>query len=377
MPGRIASGVGALKADPGRDCGNARSGDRWGRLCWRFSALWLKAAHPDWQITAFDNLRRRGSELALGRLAAGGVGFVHGDVRSREDLAETGPADWLIECSAEPSVHAGYGSSPDYVVATNLNGAINCLEHLRRHGGALMFISSSRVYPIERLRALPLEAAAERLELKPGAAGEGWSAAGIAKSFSLEGARSLYGATKLAAELMILEYAALYGVAAVVNRCGVICGPWQMGKVDQGFVGLWLARHVFGGRLSYIGYGGAGTQVRDVLHVHDLCRLIDIQISGGARYAGKTYNVGGGRDISVSLLELTRQCQALTGTKINIEPVPETPAADVPYYITDSARVSAETGWRPERSLAATLADVHKWLVDNRAALAPIFGGGK
>ena len=57
---------------------------------------------------------------------------------------------------------------------------------------------------------------------------------------------------------MILEYAALYGVPAVVNRCGVICGPWQMGKVDQGFVGLWLARHVFGGRLSYIGYGGAG-----------------------------------------------------------------------------------------------------------------------
>ena len=132
------------------------------------AALWLKAAHPDWQITAFDNLRRRGSELALGRLAAGGVGFVHGDVRSREDLAETGPADWLIECSAEPSVHAGYGSSPDYVVATNLNGAINCLEHLRRHGGALMFISSSRVYPIAApARACPWKPPAERLELKP------------------------------------------------------------------------------------------------------------------------------------------------------------------------------------------------------------------
>jgi CDP-paratose 2-epimerase len=341
------------------------------------AALWLKGTHPDWQVTAFDNLRRRGSELALARLAAGGVGFVHGDVRLREDLAETGPVDWLIECSAEPSVHAGYGSSPDYVVATNLNGAINCLEHLRRHGGALMFISSSRVYPIERLRALPLEAAAERLELKAGAMGEGWSAAGIAESFPLDGARSLYGATKLAAELMILEYSALYGVPAVVNRAGVICGPWQMGKVDQGFVALWLARHVFGGRLSYIGYGGAGTQVRDVLHVQDLCRLIDMQIGGGMRYAGKTYNVGGGRDISVSLLELTRLCQALTGTKIGIEPVPETPAADVPYFVTDSSRVCAETGWRPERSLLATLADVHKWLGDNRAALAPIFAGGK
>ena len=187
--------------------------------------------------------------------------------------------------------------------------------------------------------------------MKPGCRGRGVERRRNPEAFPLEGARSLYGATKLAAELMILEYAALYGVPAVVNRCGVICGPWQMGKVDQGFVGLWLARHVFGGRLSYIGYGGAGTQVRDLLHVADLCRLIDLQIGGRDRYAGKTYNVGGGRDISVSLLELTRQCQALTGTKIEIEQVAETPAADVPYYVTDSARVCAgPAGGRSARS---------------------------
>ena len=237
-----------------------------------------------------------------------------------------------------------------------------------------MFIYSSRIYPIARLRALPLETVQERLRVKPGSAGEGWSPAGISEAFPLEGARSLYGATKLAAELMIEEYAALYGLRAVVNRCGVICGPWQMGKVDQGFVGLWMARHVFGGQLSYIGYGGAGTQVRDILHVADLCRLIDLQIGDPARFAGKTYNVGGGPDISVSLLELTRQCQALTGATIRIDPVVETPPADVPYYVTDNARISAEAGWRPEHSLSATLADIYKWLVDNRGALAPIFG---
>jgi CDP-paratose 2-epimerase len=339
-------------------------------------ALWLKAAHPDWQITALDNLKRRGSELALTRLAAGGVRFSHGDVRLREDLTEAGPADWLIECSAEPSVHAGYGGGPDYVVGSNLNGAINCLEYLRRHGGALMFISSSRVYPIAHLRALPLETAGERVRLKPGAVGEGWSAVGISEAFPLEGARSLYGATKLAAELMIEEYAALYGLRAVVNRCGVICGPWQMGKVDQGFVSLWLARHMFGGQLSYIGYGGTGTQVRDILHVADLCRLIDLQMGDPDRFAGKTYNVGGGPDTSISLRELTRQCQALTGTSIAIDKVSATSAADVPYYVTDSARIRAAAGWRPEYSLAATLSDIHKWLADNRTALAPIFTAG-
>jgi CDP-paratose 2-epimerase len=339
------------------------------------AALWLKAAHPAWQVTAFDNLRRRGSELSLTRLAAGGVRFVHGDVRVREDLLEAGAAEWLIECSAEPSVHAGYCGSPAYVVAANLNGAINCLEHQRLHGGALMFISSSRVYPIARLRALPLETVGERQRLKPGAMSEGWSAAGINESFPLDGVRSLYGATKLAAELIIAEYAALYGVRAVVNRCGVICGPWQMSRVDQGFVGLWLARHAFGGRLSYIGYGGAGTQVRDVLHVADLCRLIDMQIGDQDSCLGKTYNVGGGPDNSISLLELTRHCQALTGATIKIESVPETPTPDVPYYVTDSALVRAEIGWQPGRSLIATLADIHKWLVDNRAIVEPITEG--
>jgi CDP-paratose 2-epimerase len=337
------------------------------------TALWLKAAHPDWQVTAFDNLRRRGSELALTRLAAGGVRFVHGDVRVRDDLVAAGAAEWLIECSAEPSVHAGYGGSPDYVVATNLNGAINCLEHLRIHGGALIFISSSRVYPIARLRALPLETAGERLRPKSGGMGKGWSAAGISELFPLDGVRSLYGATKLAAELMIAEYAALYGIRAVVNRCGVICGPWQMGRVDQGFVGLWLARHVFGGQLSYIGYGGAGTQVRDVLHVTDLCRLIEMQIGDVERCVGKTYNVGGGSDNSISLLELTRHCQDLTGASIEIGSVPQTPPPDVPYYVTDSALVRAEIGWQPRQSLIATLADIHKWLVDNRTVVAPIF----
>jgi CDP-paratose 2-epimerase len=82
---------------------------------------------------------------------------------------------------------------------------------------------------------------------------------------------------------------------------------------------------VFGGPLSYIGYGGAGTQVRDVLHVSDLCRLIDVQIGDVERCAGKTYNVGGGFDNSI-LLELTRQCQSLTGATIEIGSMPETPA---------------------------------------------------
>src|SRR4051794_27377473 len=92
-------------------------------------ALWFKSRYPDVHVTALDNLRRRGSELNLPRLRASGVEFVHGDVRNPEDLrfAER-PIDLILECSAEPSVLAGYGDAPDYVIATNLVGTVNCLE---------------------------------------------------------------------------------------------------------------------------------------------------------------------------------------------------------------------------------------------------------
>src|SRR5687767_5491172 len=95
-------------------------------------ASFFKRDNPDAAVVAFDNLRRRGSELALPRLRDAGVEFRHGDVRNAEDIAEAGDFDLMIECSAEPSVHAGYGASPAYVINTNLTGTINCLEAVRR-----------------------------------------------------------------------------------------------------------------------------------------------------------------------------------------------------------------------------------------------------
>jgi CDP-paratose 2-epimerase len=106
-------------------------------------ALAFRRDHPDWKVTAFDNLKRRGSELAIDRLRAAGVEFHHGDVRCPEDLEAAGPADLLIECSAEPSVHAGYRDGPSYLVATNLGGTVNCLEHQCAMAAIWLFLSTS------------------------------------------------------------------------------------------------------------------------------------------------------------------------------------------------------------------------------------------
>jgi CDP-paratose 2-epimerase len=337
-------------------------------------ALMLKRDRSGVEVRAFDNLRRRGSELALERLKAGGVGFVHGDVRSPDDLVEAGPFDLLLECSAEPSVHAGYGGSPSYVVQTNLTGTIHCLEAARRHRADVIFLSTSRVYPIQKLRALPLERRGDRLDIPESAHGLGWSHTGIASDFPLSGYRSMYGATKLASELLIEEYRAMYGLRTIVNRCGVISGPWQMGKVDQGFVVLWASRHLYGGQLSYTGFGGEGLQVRDVLHVADLYDLLRVQMNDVGRHSGAVYNAGGGRENSVSLAELTSKCRARAGQAIRVAADSTTSEADVPYYVSDNSALTSATGWTPTRSVDTVLDDVFVWLGEQRAALEPLFG---
>jgi CDP-paratose 2-epimerase len=109
-------------------------------------ALSFKRDMPDATVIALDNLKLRGSELALRRLALGGVESRRGDIHTSEDLADVGSLDLLIECSAEPSVQAGLVGDNRYLINTNLVGTINCLDHARRHGAAVVFLSTSRVY---------------------------------------------------------------------------------------------------------------------------------------------------------------------------------------------------------------------------------------
>ena len=332
-------------------------------------AIALAGMHPDWEIVALDNLKRRGAELNLARLQEAGVRFVHGDVRERADLMELETVDALVECSAEPSALAGVGGATDYVVLANLLGAYHCLELARRDGAQLVFLSTSRVYPVAALNAVAYEDGETRFELAAQQPIPGVSQSGISESFPLEGARTLYGATKLSAELLITEYASAFQLRAVIDRCGVIAGPWQMGKVDQGVFTYWLLNHHLGRELTYIGYGGGGKQVRDLLHVDDLVRLIDEQLSEPDNWAGVTANVGGGADCSLSLLETTALCRELTGNEVPVGPGEEARPGDVPIYISDCARLFGLTDWRPEHRPREILTDIYEWIADNERAV--------
>jgi CDP-paratose 2-epimerase len=329
----------------------------------------LAERHPEWTLVAFDNLHRRGSELNLPRLRKAGVRFVHGDVRDQEALFAVEDVDAVIEASAEPSVLAGLDGGIDYLTGTNFRGALNCLEVCRHRGAQLVFLSTSRVYPVAALCALNLDESPTRFELPDSQPFPGASAAGIAEAFPLAGARTFYGATKLAAEVLIAEYVEAFGVRAAVDRCGVIAGPWQMGKVDQGVLTYWLLAHHFDRPLSYIGFGGNGKQVRDVLHVDDLVELIDEQLRDPDRWSGTVFNVGGGREFSLSLLELTDLCQTITAKRVTVTPSTQERPGDVPLYLSDCAALFAYTAWRPRKGPASILEDTATWIADNEAAL--------
>ncbi|HYC82153.1 MAG TPA: NAD-dependent epimerase/dehydratase family protein [Solirubrobacterales bacterium] len=333
-------------------------------------AVSLAQRHPEWEVVALDNLYRRGSELNLPRLEAAGVAFMEGDVREPESLAKVGELTAMIECSAEPSVMSGVDGDTGYLVHTNLTGAYNCLELARRDGAFMVFLSTSRVYPVAPQVELKLEEAETRFELAAEQPVRGVSPAGISEDFPLEGARTLYGATKLAAELLIAEYREALGVPAVIDRCGVIAGPWQMGKVDQGVFTHWMLAHHFRNPLTYIGFGGEGKQVRDLLHVEDLVDLVERQLLAPEDWDGRTVNVGGGREVSLSLRETTAICRELTGNEVPITPVAETRQGDVPIYLSDCGRLFNLDEWRPRRDAEQVLRDIHDWISSDEERIA-------
>ena len=335
-------------------------------------ALKLKEKYPEIEISALDNLKRRGSELNLPRLKSAGINFFHGDIRNKEDFEQIEKVDLILECSAEPSVLAGIYSSPEYVINTNLTGTINCLEFSRVRKADFLFFSTSRVYPVDPVNNLEYVEEENRFNLAEKQNAPGVSKIGISEDFPLEGARSFYGATKLASELLIQEYMYSYGLKAIINRCSVITGPWQMGKVDQGVFVLWVARHIFGGKLSYIGYGGEGKQVRDFIHIDDIFDLLDIQLNDFEKFSGKTCNIGGGLENSVSLKELTALCEKVTGKKIEIVSVLEDRPADMKLYVTDNSKIQKLAGWKPKKNVEQITKDVAEWIEANKEQLRPI-----
>jgi CDP-paratose 2-epimerase len=262
-------------------------------------------------------------------------------------------------------------------LTNNTLGVIHVLEFARQRHCPLIFCSTNRIYSAERINALPRRECATRLEwdfaiwenLPAESRPPGFDPEyGISEEFSLDGAgRSIYGVSKLMADVVCQEYADAFDIPVIVNRLGVISGAGQFGKIDQGWVVWWAVACWFGLPLKYIGWGGK--QVRDILFVEDVCRLVNLEISQIAEVRSGVFNAGGGAANSLSLVEATQLLEKRLGRSISIAYEENPRKADTVIYITDNRKVEGVLGWKPEVDLAEGMDSILAWIQENEPQL--------
>lgn len=309
---------------------------------------YLREHYTNAELIGIDNLSRRGSEYNIPLLQQLNCKLVHGDIRCKEDIEDLPKVDWIIDCAAIPTVTAGVDGGTLNLINNNLTGTIYLLEKCRKDNAGFIILSTSRVYSINALCNISLTEQEPCFEITKGAAmPQGFSEYGVAETFSTAAPVSLYGSTKLASEILALEYHHTFGFPVWINRCGVIAGPGQFGKIDQGIFSFWVYQYLLDLPVSFIGFGGKGKQVRDFLHPFDVFRLVQQQIDQPTASAPRTINIGGGINSAWSLLQLDRFCkQALQADKV-INSVAETRGFDIPLYITDNRQALQHWNWQP------------------------------
>jgi CDP-paratose 2-epimerase len=315
-------------------------------------ACGLKEGWPDWDIVGLDNLVRPGSETNRGILRRQGVKLIHGDIRLASDLETLPRCDWILDAAANPSVLAGVDgkTSSRQLVEHNLIGTVNLLELARNQGSGFLMLSTSRVYSIQEMAAIAVKSAGDRFEPRVSARSVGLSTRGVAETFSTEPPLSLYGSSKRASEILACEYAEAFGFPVFINSCGVLAGPGQFGKIDQGIFSFWI--HAWRARrpLAYIGFNGSGRQVRDCLHARDLLPLVGKQVQRPDARKPRVLNVSGGLANSASLRELSAWCEERFGAH-RITAEKRSRRFDVPWLVLDSSRAETAWGWKPRTPL--------------------------
>jgi len=318
----------------------------------------LLQSHSNLQIIGLDNYSRKGSELNISQLSNLGINLIRGDIRSQSDIDALPKVDWVIDCAANPSVLAGLDgqSSSRQLLEHNLLGTINLLEYCKRHKVGLILLSTSRVYSASELATLPVESSGYRFELLDCDV-RGASSVGISEDFPTTAPLSLYGASKLASETLILEYGACFDFPVWINRCGVLAGAGQFGKADQGIFSFWI--HSFREKkpLKYIGFNGTGHQVRDALHPKDLVPLLSRQMLEPDWEAPKVINLGGGVENSLSLKELSSWCEDRFGQNEVLASQDER-LMDAPWIVMNITTAQNAWNWNVQTKIVEILEEI-------------------
>jgi CDP-paratose 2-epimerase len=354
------------------------------------------------RVIVFDNLTRYGVHNNLADFKKLGIKFVHGDIRCPEDflrLPQRTPnimdpflrlpqktddhtkqarlrlGRVVIDCAAQPTAVDGY-RYPRYDYTNNTDGLYNTLEYVKEHADAIIFFSTNKVYSADVVNGPPRISTDTRYvwkhhfsKVKGLRAGYGFS-----EDLTLSGGeKSLYGATKAASDILAREFCTAFNIPHVINRFSCMAGPCQWGKPEQGWVAWWMIAAEFDLPIQYIGWDGK--QVRDVLFTPDVNRLVDKQakelLIGNVNWGA--YNVGGGFDNTLSLIEATQIVEKISGKKLQVSYDRRVRRADHCIYISDIRKVSQEFNWTPLVDIETGYRQIHKWIQNNRAALEGMY----
>ena len=317
---------------------------------------------PAAHVRVFDDLSRSGVEynLAWLRGLAGSerLEFVEGDVRSASCVYNAAKdATEIYHLAAQVAVTTSL-DEPRADLETNVIGTFNVLEAARRSGRRpfVLFTSTNKVYGA--LEGVPTEVKGTRYRAVDVAF------RGVAETEPLD-FHSPYGCSKGAADQYVRDYARIYELPTVVFRMSCIAGPRQFGTEDQGWVAHFLYSVL---EEKPITIYGDGFQVRDILHVHDLVDAMLAARAATGRTAGQIYNLGGGPERSISVVEMLHAIAQETG----VEPIlryNDVRPGDQPLYVSDTSKLTVHTGWKARYSCRETLQAIHRFWDENRTLL--------
>ena len=316
------------------------------------------------RVHIFDNLSRRGVQHNLEQLKrasrkSGRLRITVADVRDAAAVERcVRDATEIYQLAAQVAVTTAI-ADPRCDFETNVVGTFNVLEAARKSGNQpfVLFTSTNKVYG--EMSEEPLKCLATRYCYI--------NRDSVSEDQALD-FHSPYGCSKGAADQYVREYSRMYGLPTVVFRMSCIAGEMQYGNEDQGWVAHFLYTALSASPLAIY---GDGRQVRDVLYVGDLVRAIEAARRSSSETAGQIYNIGGGPQNAVSLLELIDEVEALTSRRpqyVNHE----RRSGDQLVYISDCSKFSRHTGWEPSTSLRETLLAVYQYWREHREIFGAI-----
>ena len=315
-------------------------------------------------LCVYDNLSRRGGDANYAWLQGqGDFEFIRNDVRDADALAaavvEFGP-DVIFHLSGQVAMTTSI-EDPRLDFETNALGTFNLLEAVRRHApeAVVIYSSTNKVYG-------DLEWVSYREEETRYAA-EGFPS-GFDETTALS-FHSPYGCSKGAADQYMLDYSRIFGLNTVVFRHSSMYGARQFSTYDQGWIG-WFTQIAIdrkaGGNAPELVISGNGKQVRDVLHGDDMIRLYFQAVDHIADARGEAFNIGGGMDNSLSLLELFSLLARLTGTDLTVDQHLDPRPSDQKIFVADIGKAKRLLKWCPEVNAEDGIAQMLVWLEEQQ-----------